>query len=93
MEALILEGTWEELQSHEAELSGRRVRLIVIDNDQDAAGVPTGTNESSSPKERTLAEVFAGRIGNVSFDPPDLSENVEQEFGKILRQKLQDGTL
>ena len=39
---LELEGTWEEIAAHAAELSGRRVRVTVLDaaeNGQDAAAM------------------------------------------------------
>lgn len=35
--AQVLEGTWEEVVSHTDELSGRRVRVIVLDRKETSA--------------------------------------------------------
>ena len=35
--ATVYEGTWEEIKAHEAELAGRKVRLIVEETPDEAA--------------------------------------------------------
>ena len=52
---LELEGTWEEIMAHAAELAGRRVRLIVL------PAQPTGEPESPtiSPTNQRILELLA----------------------------------
>jgi hypothetical protein len=47
---LELEGTWEEIAAHAAELAGRRVRVTVLDAAENRQGV-----EAISPAERFAA--------------------------------------
>ena len=90
MEPLVLEGTWEEIRAHDAELAGRRVRLMIISDEPQSKHA----EDPPAPRERvehpTLAETLAGRTGRVNFGPPNLSENTEQAFGEILRAKYRD---
>lgn len=67
------EGTWEEVLLQADKLAGRRVRLIVL-NDQ---------TESTA----SLEQLLQGRVGKVSFQPSDLSENTGKVFTEIVSDK------
>ena len=68
------EGTWEEIVEHAAELTGRRVRVTVVENPSE--GKPS------------LEELMSGYVGSVSSEQPhNLSERVEEVFGEIIEEK------
>lgn len=75
----IIEGSWEEIVKHAAELSGRRVRVTVLD---EAVSTPPPSNE------QTLDKLLAGYVGSVTAPAPhNLSENVKDVFGTIVQAK------
>jgi hypothetical protein len=45
-----LEGTWEEILEHGTELAGKRVRVVVLDNNIET--------EEETPKRSTLGELL-----------------------------------
>lgn len=51
-EPLELEGTWEEIVTHTPELSGRRVRVIVLSNETESSSPET---ETPTPKVQSTA--------------------------------------
>ncbi len=67
MEQQTLEGTWEEILQHSAELAGQRVRLTILP--------PRAKNQTTT---LTLDQKLKGRVGRVNFQPRDLSERVEE---------------
>src|SRR5579872_7305781 len=74
----VLEGTWEEIQIHGAQLSGRRVKVIILDE-----LVEESTEAPKTPEAEAvtmLDQLLAGRIGKFSFSPPDLSMRTEEAF-------------
>ena len=71
----ILEGTWEEISCHASELSGRRVRLTVL-SDQ----------ENREPNEVMLAAMQ--RIAKRNQDKPLTSSKTTQD---LLRQARDGG--
>lgn len=73
MEIQTLEGTWEEILQHSAELAGQRVRLTILPH--------ASPNTSMIP---TLEEKLKGRVGRVNFQPSDLSERVSEAFTELL---------
>jgi hypothetical protein len=77
MEQQTLEGTWEEILQHGAELAGRRVRLTIL----------TDKRTSNSPTAETLDQKLQGRLGRVNFQPSDLSERVGEAFTELLEAK------
>ena len=76
MEQQTLEGTWEEILQHSAELAGQRVRLTIL---------PHQSSDSST--KQTLDQKLKGRVGRVNFQPSDLSERVEESFTELLDTK------
>jgi hypothetical protein len=76
MEQQTLEGTWEEILQHSAELEGQRVRLTIL---------PHQSLKSSTTQ--TLDQRLKGRVGRVNFQPSDLSERVGETFTEILEAK------
>ena len=73
MEQQTLEGTWEEILQHSAELAGQRVRLTILSE-----------QTSKLPAKQTLDQKLKGRVGRVNFQPSDLSERVGEVFTDIL---------
>jgi len=64
-----IEGTWEEILEHNAELAGQRVRLTILPD-----------QSSNSAATETLEQKLKGRVGRVYFQPSDLSERVGEAF-------------
>ena len=69
-ESTVLEGTWEEIRKQDAELRGHFVRLEVVPDPVNA--------QANGSVAKTVAEMFAGRIGTMSFEPTDLAERSEE---------------
>lgn len=76
MEQKTLEGSWEEILEHSAELAGQQVRLIILAHQ---------SHNSSSTE--TLEQKLKGRVGRVNFQPSDLSERVDEAFTELLNNK------
>ena len=72
------EGTWEEIVVHAAQLVGKRVKLIVLDEiSESRESLPT----------RSLAETLKGKVGIVDGASPNLSENTGKKFADIVAEK------
>lgn len=78
MEQQVFEGTWEEIAVHAAELSGRRVRLTILSEQQ---------SENAVASEETLDKMLKGKVSNVNFQPSDISENTGKAFTDIVTEK------
>jgi hypothetical protein len=76
MEQQTIEGTWEEILEHNAELAGQRVRLTILPD--------KSANFSAT---ETLDQKLKGRVGRVHFQPSDLSERVGEAFTELLDVK------
>ena len=76
MEQQTIEGTWEEILEHNAELAGQRVRLTIL---------PDKSPNFSATE--TLDQKLRGRVGRVHFQPSDLSERVGEAFTELLDVK------
>jgi hypothetical protein len=68
-----IEGTWEEILEHNAELIGQRVRLTILPD-----------KSTNSTTKETLDQKLKGRVGRVHFQPSDLSERVGEAFTELL---------
>ena len=79
MEQQTIEGTWEEILQHSAELAGQRVRLTIL---------PDQSSNYSSTE--TLDQKLKGRVGRVHFQPSDLSERVREAFTELLEAKASE---
>lgn len=77
MEQQTIEGTWEEILQHSAELAGQRVRLTILPH----------KSFSNSPTTETLEQRLKGRVGRVNFQPSNLSERVGEAFTELLDAK------
>ena len=75
MEQHTIEGTWEEILEHNAELAGQRVRLTILPD-----------KAANSSATETLDQKLKGRVGRVHFQPSDLSERVGEAFNDPLRR-------
>ena len=56
MKQQVLEGTWEEIKSHEHELNGHRVRLTVLDDEN------SGKDDPES-RRSTAADLLKHAVG------------------------------
>ncbi len=74
----IYEGTWEEIASHSSELTGRRVRLTVLDQ--------ISEDKKTSP-DYSLAEALKGKIGIIEGTSPDLSNHTGEKFAELMQEK------
>lgn len=77
MEQRSFEGTWEEILRYAPELAGQRVKLTVL------------SNESATQNETTLDKALQGRVGQVQFQPSNLSTHTKQVFTDLLADKYQ----
>jgi hypothetical protein len=68
-----IEGTWEEILQYAPQLSGQSVRLTIL--------TPTPTSST------TLDQLLKNRVGEVSFEPMDLSERTHDAYTDLLIQK------
>lgn len=79
MKQQIFEGTWEEMAIHAEELSGRRVRITVL-NDQET---PT--------LDQTLSELLEAaetlELEEQQLMPLDLSKNIGKAFTDLVVEK------
>ena len=73
METQTIEGTWEEILQYSPELSGQRVRLIVL---------PTTIQSSIK-----LDQLLHNRTGVVNFQPEDLSDRTHSAYSEALQRK------
>ncbi|MGK7927287.1 MAG: hypothetical protein AB4290_18925 [Spirulina sp.] len=74
-----LEGTWEEILARASELTGKRVRLTILEEES-----------RDRPPTQSLAQLLQGRVGRVSFQPPNLSERTSETFTDLLVEKYED---
>jgi len=102
----VLEGTWEEIALQSAQFAGRRVRLIVLGNEQpevESQAVQPNDAGGKSPPDLegagvTLDRALIGLIGVVDSSSRSggvasrLSEDA-QAFGSHLERKREEGRL
>lgn len=73
MQNQILEGTWEEILRYAPQLTGQNVRLTIL--------TPPST------KTVSLDQLLKNRVGEVSFEPTDLSDRTHEAYAALLVQK------
>lgn len=81
-EPMELEGTWEEIAAHAADLAGKRVKLTVLPGGKAAAGTdatPEGTESAAVQPSLPLYRERSGRpvldnAGTWEGDPTDLTD-------------------
>ncbi len=83
----ILEGTWEEITQHAAELSGHRVRVTVLDDK--GVGKQQPLNGDAPPQaEETLDKVLEGYVGALKSGTPHNDARRSKEiWGEYLMEK------
>jgi hypothetical protein len=80
MSQQVLEGTWDELAEHADELRHHKNLRLIIEPDDEP-------KDESNGVQQTLAERFAGRVGQCSFEPSDLSERTGEVYAELLAKK------
>lgn len=68
-----IEGTWEEILQYAPQLSGQNVRLTIL--------------TPSSPPSTSLDQLLKNRVGELSFEPTDLSERTHEAYTSLLMQR------
>lgn len=76
MQNQILEGTWEEILRYAPQLSGQNVRLTIL--------------PQTSKTTLSLDQLLKNRVGEVSFEPIDLSDRTHATYAALLAQKHSD---
>ena len=83
MSQQVLEGTWEEIMQHAEELSGKHVKLTIVDESSRQPG------DELPIEERPLSELLEGLIGAIDsrepFTPPKRKRDA---FGEAVVEKL-----
>jgi hypothetical protein len=84
MSQQVLEGTWEEIvQQHAEELSGKFVRLTVLDKTTQQC------EEARSVEERPLSELLEGLIGVIdSSEPSPAFPRKRSSYGEAIIEEL-----
>ena len=59
-QAIVLEGTWEEVLTHSSELAGQRVRLVTVTMDEPYAGIPADQRPSTAESLLRYAGTWEG---------------------------------
>lgn len=79
----VLEGTWEELVSHAGKLKGRRLRVIILPAEAEAAEASTDqtTLRETATRLFSEADTLEREPGKPSSDPH------EKAFGEIVTEK------
>lgn len=57
----VLEGTWEEIKTHEAELAGKRLRVVICPPEQ------ANAEEMKPPKRVSALGKYAGVLNSEEF--------------------------
>lgn len=84
----------EEIQKHEKELRGHRVRLYVVDEKQEKPLKPRKKYLPEESETKTLFERFQGHFGRFrSGSSGSIAKNHKEEFIKILEEKHRKGHL
>lgn len=80
----LFEGSWEDVLRRSDELAGHRVRVIVLDSPSpETTGEDSGSLEDDTP----LAELLQGKVGTLSFGPPDLATRDEHYLKEIMGKR------
>jgi len=77
MSLTIIEGRWEEICVRAPELQGRRVRLIVLPE----------AEEATTSAHASMLEFLGDYVGSVQGGHEPVSEQAEATFGEILAEK------
>lgn len=83
-----IEGTWEEIARHAESLSGRRLRLEILDQEP-----PSSPDSCPTPGPRNLAELLGDYTGSVQGTGEALSEQTGERFTDYLARKQREGHL
>jgi hypothetical protein len=78
MEQRSFEGTWEEILRHAPEFVGQRVRLTLLSDEN-----------STSQDGTTLKQRLKGRVGQVRFQPSNLSTRTKEAFADLMASKYE----
>jgi hypothetical protein len=77
MSLTVIEGRWEEICARASELQGRRVRLIVLPEAEEATAV----------EQTSMLEFLGDYVGSVQGSSEPVSEQAEAIVGDILAER------
>jgi hypothetical protein len=78
----ILEGTWEQVKTHDAELAGRRVRLIVDPDEEEIAPASPETPYKIRSEQQLFALLREGDAGPFYDVTDKLWDEIRDEAGQ-----------
>ncbi|MGB3266867.1 MAG: hypothetical protein WBA89_23250 [Microcoleus sp.] len=94
-ELLELEGTWEEILAQSAKFAGRRVRIVVL-ADEDEAALPSPEEsfrqawlEIKTGKTRPVSELWEGIDAEIKM-MESLPETLQQRVAEYLKEYIED---
>lgn len=79
----VLEGTGEEIASQVEEYGKKRLRVIIISEDD--------TDQAVTPP--SLSDLLKGRLGRFDFGGVNLSSQTSRKFSELLEEKRREGHL
>jgi hypothetical protein len=83
MSRQVLEGSWEEIMQHAEELSGKHVRLTIVDESSRQPG------DELPIEERPLSELLEGLIGVIDSSEPSLPfPRKRSAYGEAIIEKF-----
>ena len=75
----VIEGTWEEIKRHEAELIGRHLRVTILPEPDARSARPDKLAVSKHPKVLTGFGAFKGKIGSSEEFAREKRAEIERE--------------
>jgi len=75
----VFQGSWDELSARAEGYKDRSDLTLIIPGEDDE-------KQAARREPQTLAEALSGKIGLVSFDPPDLSQDTGKRFAALLAE-------
>ena len=83
-EAMVLEGTWEEIRAHDSELKGRTVRLVVIP--EEVVARPTDQPAFRPAQGPSTARSLLEHTG--TWEGDDLEERLAEVYAARSKAKF-----
>lgn len=91
---LEIEGTWEEILAHSSEFSGRRVRVIVLADEEPLKSAEDcfrqGWHEAMTGETVPVSELWEGIDAGIVEMMESLPETLQQQVAQYLKEYIAD---